>query len=83
MDTLFKKVMAFDDSELERIEKEEVELIKRLSAKKLHGLDNVAQDREGRLYALEDLAVGDDIVMRGELYAKVSTSARRGEKIEL
>ena len=83
MNDLFLKALSFDDSELERLEKEESELLERLNAHKLHELDNIARDREGNLYALEDISVQGEIIKNGLLYARSRVFVKRGEKIEL
>ena len=79
---LFEKVMALDEREIERIEREESELIQRLGAKKMHEFDNVAEGVDGRLYALEELNIGDDIVKCGELFGKAKAHILCGEVIE-
>lgn len=83
MSSLYEKVMALDDSEVERIEREEAELIEKLGAVKLHDFDNVAEGKNGELYALEKLGVGDDIVKCGELFAKAKSSVEPGEIIKI
>lgn len=83
MNSLYEKVMALDDSEVERIEREEAELIERLGVLKLHDFDNVAVGKNGELYALEKLDVGDDIVKCGELFAKSKSSVKPGEIIKI
>lgn len=82
MGNLFEKLMKLDDSEIERIEKEECELLKRLRAKKLHEFDNVAISENSELYALEDIPRGADIIKNGHFHMKSEKNYIRGEMIE-
>ncbi len=81
MKNLYEKLMSLDDSLFERLEREEAELLKRLGAKKLHDLDNVALGKNGELYALEDIKCGGAIVEGGNLFMKSTQNIKRGEKI--
>ncbi len=82
MKTLFERVMEFDDSELERIQKEEEALLERLGASKLHDLDNVAFGKGGEMYALEDIVPGGDIVKNGQAYIKAEHYITCGENLK-
>jgi sulfur transfer complex TusBCD TusB component (DsrH family) len=62
------------DSDFEEIENAEKTLLKSLKAKKLHEFDNVAFDKEGVMYALEDISAGDEIIKNGNLFAKAKKS---------
>lgn len=81
MEELYKKVMALDDDEFERLEREESELLCSLDAKKLHEFDNVAIGRDGERFVLEDIGPGDELIINGVVAARASTSVSRGEKL--
>ena len=83
MNDLFLKALSFDDSEIERIEKEENKLLESLNAYKLHELDNIAFDGVGNMYALEDIEAFGDIIKYGLLFAHSKKLVKRGEKFEL
>ncbi|MBQ4136878.1 MAG: hypothetical protein IJD67_02100 [Clostridia bacterium] len=83
MNELFFKALSFDDSELERLEAEEKVLLEKLGAHKLHPLDNVALDKAGDLYALEDIKQGGEIVKNGLLFLRSKKEVKRGNLIEI
>ena len=82
MDNMFTKLMNLDEKDFEKIEKEEKTLLKKLSAKKLHSFDNVAIDKDGNLYALEDMESGSDIIKNGYFYKRAERQISKGEKVE-
>lgn len=77
---MYKRLMALTDEEFERLENAEAELTRRLGVTKLHEFDNVGI-KDGELYALEALNVGDEIVKCGEAIAKATRKITVGEKI--
>lgn len=83
MNDLYNKLMSMSDSDFEEIENAEKTLLKSLKAKKLHEFDNVAFDKEGVMYALEDISAGDEIIKNGNLFAKAKKSAKCGEAVEI
>ena len=83
MNDLYNKLMSMSDSDFEEIENAEKSLLKSLKAKKLHEFDNVAFDKEGVMYALEDMAEGAEIIKNGNLFAKAKKRAIRGEALEI
>ncbi len=82
MENLYEKLMKLDDSEIERIEREEVKLLETICARKLHEFDNVAISQRGELYALEDLPSGADIIKNGNVFMKAQKDFKYGEKIK-
>lgn len=83
MNDLYNKLMSMSDSDFEEIENAEKTLLKSLKAKKLHEFDNVAFDKEGVMYALEDISAGDEIIKNGNVFAKAKKRAIRGEALEI
>jgi len=81
MENLYEKLMKLDDSEIERIEREEARLLKTICAKKLHEFDNVAISESGELYALEDIPSGADVIKNGNVFMKAKKDLKRGEKM--
>lgn len=82
MEELYKKVMALDDDELERLESEERELLCSLDATKLHEFDNVAFGKDGARFALEDIERGDELIINGVIAQRADAAARRGERLD-
>lgn len=82
MDNMFKKLMSLEDKDVEKIEKEESALLEKLSAKKLHSFDNIAVDKNGSIWSLEDMKSGADIIKNGYFYKKAERQVLKGEKIE-
>ena len=83
MNDLYNKLMSMSDSDFEEIENAEKTLLKSLKAKKLHEFDNVAFDKEGVMYALEDISAGDEIIKNGNVFAKAKKRASCGEALEI
>ena len=83
MNDLYNKLMSMSDSDFEEIENAEKMLLKSHKAKKLHEYDNVAFDKEGVMYALEDISAGDAIIKNGNVFAKAKKRAIRGEALEI
>lgn len=81
MENLYEKLMKLDDSEIERIEREEAKLLETICARKLHEFDNVAISQSGELYVLEDLPSGADIIKNGNFFMRAQKNFKRGEKI--
>ncbi len=82
MDNMFKRLMSLEDKDFEKIEKEESALLKKLSAQKLHSFDNVAVDKDGKLWSLEDMKIGTEIIKNGYFYKRAERQISKGEEVE-
>ena len=81
MNDMYNRLMSLSDEEFERLENAENELVARLGLTKLHEFDNVGVGKDGELYALEELSIGDEIIKNGTVFGEATESIAVGEKI--
>ena len=82
MNDMYNRLMSMSDDEFERLENEETALLERIGATKLHEFDNVGVGKDGELYALESLCIGDELIKNGTVYSKATNNISVGEKIK-
>lgn len=82
MNDMYKRLMSMTDEEFERLEKAESELVSGLNVTKLHEFDNVGVGKDGELYALEKMSVGDEIIKNGMIFSRAKSNINVGEKIK-